>query len=135
MRIPKFKETIEIRENKTAYSTTNETGEIKIEYQLINDTTDIDGIRTVKLKPSTRNSSIQEKRKELVQELLKGLGEKDSKAFAGLLENAINSHGFEIIEELHQKVVDKKEPLKTRKGCFEIVIGNGKGALGTIQLR
>ena len=128
-------ETITMEQGKTATLMSNEDLEIKAEYDIVSDTTNDEGIRTITIKPSSRNSIFLNKRKELIEELLNRLGEKSDGNFAMLLENVINQYGFDLVEEFHKKVVTQKEPVRAQKGCFEIVIGKGKGRAGNIGIR
>ena len=130
----KFKETLEITQSGKAVSMQNEDGEIKTEYEIISDETNDVGERTIKIKPSSRNTEIKRKRNELVDILLQKLGESDSKAFSMLLENTIKQYGYDVIEELHMRVVAQQQPVKAKKGCFELVIGKGRGRFSHIQL-
>lgn len=131
----KFEEYINIDKNKVALVTDTKTGEITTEYDVIEDTVGEDGVRIMKFKKTSRDSEVKTKRSELIDTLLVALGEKDSKAFSMLLENAIKSFGPDIIEDLHKKVVVDKKPVKARKGCFEIAIGKGISMYDTIPLR
>jgi len=130
----KFKETLEITQSGKVESMHNENGEIVMEYEIVSDETDSSGERTIKIKPSPRDAEVKRKRNELVNTLLQRLGEKDSKAFSALLENAIRQYGYNIVEELHKRVVAQQQPVKAKKGCFELVIGKGRGKFDRIQL-
>jgi len=124
--VRKYMETIQIRDDHTADITENATGEIKNEYDVVEDSEDEDGIRTIKIKVSQRGREAAVERRELVNALLEALGEKDSKAFSALLENVINVTGSEVIRDWYKSVVVEKQPVKTKKGCFEIVVGKGR---------
>lgn len=122
----KYEETIQFRDDKTAESTNNATEEINHEYDVIDDTVEEDGTRVIRLKVSQQSKEAVEQRRQLVETLLVALGEEESKAFRGLLENVMGVTGAVQVKELHQRVVKEKQPVKTSKGCFEIVVGKGR---------
>lgn len=133
--VNKFMEMLEFREGQTAQSTDMATQEITCEYDVLEDIVDTIGVRTIKLKQSSRDTIVKRKRIEVCDAILKGLGEKDSKAFAELLQNAINEHGYDVVEEFHRRVVKDKQTVKVRKECFQVVIGKRLSGSSIIALR
>jgi len=127
--IPKGKETITLFNNKlaTVYKISREEAVSHgIDYDILQDTkVEGDNTRTITLKkrPTTDR---QKKLNEVTETILEKLGEKESKLLRRLLKDATADYFDEIVEELYSEVILKKKPVKSREGCFKIIIGDGR---------
>ena len=105
------------------------------EYHLESDTMAEDGTRTIIMKPKDL-TELERKKRELALAIAKSLGEEKSKLLKELLYDALRDYQHKEIEEMHKKVLEKKEAVKTRPGCFRIIIGDGRRKnCGVIDLR
>lgn len=121
-----------IKENLSIYkgfvlSGSGREGEIpKHEYEIMEDKTE-EGVRTLVLKEKDLTEHLS-KVKELADTIAEKIGESDSKAMKALLFDALKHYWDEDIEQMYKRVVlsEKPPPVKARKGCFEIIIGDGR---------
>ena len=91
-------------------------------------------MRVISLSPLD-TKPIEEKVRLVTEGILEALGEIDSKTMRTLLTDQLKSYWDDDIEDMYTKVVVKKEKVKTRPGCFRIIIGDGrKKGHGEIQL-
>lgn len=120
----RVKEHISFYRRGVAYAAKREGGHITGDYDILKDET-IEGTRTIVLKERDRKEFIQ-KVKELSKTLAEKLGEGESKTFIKILEDVFIDYEDEHLYKLHERVVQGKEPVKTREGCFRIIIGDGR---------
>ena len=119
------KETITFYRKGFALAKTREEGNITGDYDVLENTIDKDGIRTIKLKPQDKSQHIANV-KELVSAMLEKMGEEESKAFRDLLEDTLVDYEAEEVERMLKKVKGEDKPVKARKGCFQVIIGDGR---------
>src|SRR4030042_740127 len=93
------------------------------EYDVVSDKEE-DGCRVLRLRPRDMTQAI-ERRKAVVEEILRRLGER-SKALRDVLDDSLGDLWAESIDDLYDRVVVKKEKVSTAEGCFKIYVGDGR---------
>jgi len=107
-----------------AYSGKEEGGHVTGEYKIERDERTEDGTRTIVLKPI----DLTERRikvKKLVNLIADALGESKSKNFMAILTDTLKDYELNNIEKLIAKI-ERGQPVKSKEGCFKIVIGDGR---------
>jgi len=120
----RVKEQIALYRRGVAYAAKREGGHITGDYDILKDET-IEGVRTIVLKERDRKEFLQ-KVKELSKVLAEKLGEGKSKTFIKILEDVFIDYEDENLDKLYERVVQGKEPVKSREGCFHIIVGDGR---------
>jgi len=121
------------KKRKEALATTR-IGHIEKEYDLITDEVDENGVRVIRMKPKV-STELAKLRNELADKIMEKLGE-TSKMLRKLLLDTLNDYNDASIKRMHRKVVLGIAPVKATKGCFEIIIGDGrKKSSDTIRIR
>lgn len=120
----RIKESIALLRKGVAYASKREGGHITGDYDILKDET-VEGVRTIVLKERDRKEFIQ-KVKELSKVLAEKLGEGESKTLTKILEDVFIDYEDEHLYKLHKRVVEGKEPVKAREGCFHIIVGDGR---------
>lgn len=127
-KMPKRKEAILFSDKGTALSGKHKRGKLghwDDFWNVKSDKTNKAGERTIILKKQDRKN-IDKKRKEVIEGILNGLKEKASKALRGLLDDVLQDTWDENIENLHERVIVKKQKVSIGDGCFKISIGDGR---------
>jgi hypothetical protein len=100
-------------------------GEIpRHEYDVVSDKME-EGVRTIQLKERDR-AAFFDKCKKLADAIAEKIGEGESKTFKALLFDALKHYWDTDIDRIYDSVVSGKTPVKARKGCFAIIIGDGR---------
>ena len=120
----RIRENISLYRRGVAYAAKREGGHITGSYDVLNDETDNEGIRTIILKTQDKVKHLTIV-KELAKLLAEKLGEGESKTFISLLEDTLIDYEEESILRMLDKA-KKDIPVKTREGCFKIIIGDGR---------
>lgn len=100
-------------------------GHVDKELDVLSDTTTEDGIRTLVIKPADV-SKAQSEISELVELIAERLGEKESKHFKEILRDSLKDCRNSDITRMLKKVRVGKEPIKAHKGCYRVLIGDGR---------
>ena len=119
------KEIIRITKKDTAYSQLEDERHSARDYIVEKDEIGKEGKRVLVLAPRPMEDIIQ-KRKEVVQTILKKLGESRSKTLKKLLTDVFSDYFPESIERLHDSIVAKDKPVKQVEGCFKLIVGDGR---------
>lgn len=118
------KEHLSLYRGGFAYAATREGGHITGDYEILGDTTE-EGVRTIVLKEKDTAPHL-ERVKKLTRVILERLGETRSRVLRELLEDTLRDYKPEDVERVLNKIVEKKEPVKTKEGCYRIIIGDGR---------
>jgi len=106
-----------------------------VEYEVLQNDLDSEGVRIIKLKkvdPKERAKKL----KSLVDVIAERLGEGNSKAFKGILKDAMGDYWTETLDRLYGKIVTEGEKVTARPGCFEVTVGDRrKRSAESIALR
>ena len=95
-----------------------------IEYEILDDTTDTEGRRTIIIKP--RDMAIyRQKVEEIIGLLTKQMEEQDNKIVQGLLRDVLGDYWEENLDKVLKKL-KTGEPVKVKEGCFKLIIGDGR---------
>ena len=119
------KEVIRITQKGTAYSNVEAERHSIADYIVEKDKIGKDGKRVLVLAPRPMGD-ITQKKKEIVQVILKKLGESRSGMLKKLLTDVFADYFPESIERLYEKIVLKCEKVKEKEGCYKLVIGDGR---------
>ena len=104
------------------------------EYEILEDKQEGD-VRTIILKEKDLKP-YWERVQKLVDIMADKLGEGESKAFKGLLFDALKDFEEKPFDKLYRQVVEGERPVKVREGCFKLIVGDGrKGDSWHIMLR
>jgi hypothetical protein len=117
-------DSISLYRRGVAYSGKEESGHITAEYKIEKDEKDKDGTRTIVLKPVDL-SEHKARVEELVNLIADTLDESKSKNFKAILIDTLGDYETEHIENLIKKIKGGK-PVKSKEGCFKIIIGDGR---------
>jgi len=119
------RESISLYRSGKALASKRAGGHITGDYEIIEDSVSEGDVRTIKLKPRDKKEFLAQM-KELIELLLDKLGETESKAFRRLLEDTLIDYDDESIMSMLKDMKEGKKPVKTSKGCFDIIIGDGR---------
>ena len=98
-----------------------------IDFEIVEDTTDEEGIRTLRIQ-KTDTTEFDTKRKKLITRLLEALGEPRSRILRKLLDDVLIEYWPDSLDDLYQRVVVRGEPVKAKEGCFKLVVGDARRA-------
>jgi len=128
------KESITLYRRGVAFAAKKEGGHITGDYNILKDEI-VEGVRTIVLKERDKKEFIQ-KVKELSRVLAEKLGEGKSKTLIKILEDVFIDYSDDALDKLHERVIWGKEPVKSREGCFHIIVGDGrKNSSAIIDIR
>lgn len=94
------------------------------EYEILEDKLEGD-IRTIILKERDLKP-YWNKVQKLVDIIADKMGEGESKAFKGLLFDALKDFEEKHFEKLYKQVTEGERPVKVREGCFKLIVGDGR---------
>lgn len=96
-----------------------------IEYDVVSDETNQEGIRTIVIKPSDKTEHLKVC-KELADKMVARLGEGENKLLRTMLFDTLRDYKEKDVIDMHKKVVMGGAPVKHRESCFKIIIGDGR---------
>jgi len=118
----KHKESMSFYSDGKVFAKKREHGNISGEYELLNDAVE-NNVRTITLKLCDKAEHLT-RVKELAKLMCEKMGEQ-GRAFKQLLEDTLIDYKDEEVIRMLGKVKDE-EPVKARKGCFQVIIGDGR---------
>ena len=120
-------ETITFYKGRKEALATSRVGHLEKEYDILSDTIEED-VRVLRIKPKDL-SEINKLREELTEVIAEKLGEGTSKTFKAILSDTLTEYDKASIKRMYKKLIEAKgevPPVKATKGCFEIIIGDGR---------
>jgi hypothetical protein len=121
---PKITERIGIYADKKLVSMAGEGRHIKEHYVVVSDKK-VGKKRVITLEVQDRRE-VDRKKKELLEAILVNMGDQKNKTVRALVADVLNDYTDSSIDDLHNRVVTKKQPVKAQEGCFKLVIGDGR---------
>ena len=131
--MPEPKESISLYRQGYAYMGKRPDGHIEKEYDIVQDET-VGGVRTIVLKERDLVPRL-EKVRTLANMIAERIGEGSSRVVKELLFDALKDYEDKPFDRLYRQV-SKDEPIKSKEGCFKIIVGDGRKKNSThIMLR
>ena len=122
--MPQPQESISLYRQGYAYMGKRPDGHIDKEYDILQDDT-VEGVRTIVLKERDLAAHLTRVR-ELSDAIAEKLGEGESKVVKGLLCDVLKDYEVKNFDQLYRQVMVQGEPVKSREGCFKVIVGDGR---------
>lgn len=120
----KVKENISVYADKKVYTNIGESKHVN-EYDLLSDTIDDEGTRTIIIKKVDKSEHLS-RCKELAGLLVEKLGEGDNKLLNTMLYDTLRDYEEKDVIRMISDITKKGEPVKHREGCFKITVGDAR---------